>query len=207
MTNKEIIGLHVLTDRELVKPRSLIKVIELAIEGGASVIQLRDKNASDEEMIALGLEILKLTAGRIPLIVNDGVNVARAIGADGVHVGQKDMPAVEVRKIIGKNMILGVSANTVKEAIRAEKDGADYLGVGPVFPTPTKTDADPPIGLRGLLDIRNAVSLPIIAIGGIKIRNAPQVMQIADGIAVISAVLSAKNPLLATQKLSIIIKG
>ncbi len=205
MINKEIIGLHVLTDRQLLEPRSVIEVIAMVIEGGASAIQLRDKNTSDEEMIDLGKKILKLTIGRVPFIVNDRVRVALAIGADGIHVGQKDMPADQVRKLIGPDMILGVSASTIAQAIKAQEDGADYLGVGPIFSTRTKTDADPPIGLDGLSDIRNAVSLPIIAIGGIKKRNAPQVMQFADGIAVISAVLRAGDPLQATRELAIII--
>ena len=205
MSNLEIKGLHVLTDRQLVEPRSVIEVIEMVIEGGATAIQLRDKDASDEEMIALGKKILELTTCRVPFIVNDRVNVALVIGADGVHVGQSDMPAVEVRRLIGPDKILGVSVSTVAQAIKAQKDGADYLGVGPVFPTQTKTDADPPIGLSGLADIRKAVPLPIIAIGGINKKNAGQVMQFADGVAVISAVLSANNPLLATRELAVII--
>ena len=205
MFNAEIKGLHVLTDRKAVESRSLVEVIEQAIQGGASVIQLRDKTSTDEEMTALGKEILKLTTGRALFIVNDRVNVALVIGADGVHVGQSDMPAVEVRRLIGPDKILGVSVSTVAQAIKAQKDGADYLGVGPVFPTQTKTDADPPIGLSGLADIRKAVPLPIIAIGGINKKNAGQVMQFADGVAVISAVLSANNPLLATRELAVII--
>lgn len=205
MIHTEIKGLHVLTDRELVKPRSLIEVIEMVIEGGATAIQLRDKDVSDEEMIALGREILVLTTGKIPLIVNDRVNVALKIGADGVHVGQSDMHADKVRKLIGPNMILGVSASTVAQAIKAQKDGANYLGVGPVFSTQTKTDADPPIGLHGLSNIRNAVSLPIVAIGGINKGNALQAMQFADGIAVISAVLKADNPFQATRELAVIL--
>ena len=205
MTHLEIKGLHVLTDREAAKPRSLGEIIEQAIQGGATVIQLRDKISSDHEMILFGQQILRLTNRKIPLIVNDRIQVALALNAQGVHVGQKDMPADQVRKLIDPNMILGVSVSTVEQARQAESDGANYLGVGPIFPTQTKTDADPPIGPGGLADIRKAVSLPIIAIGGIKKRNVAQVMQFAHGIAVISAVLRAKNPLLATQKLAIII--
>ena len=206
MFNAEIKGLHVLTDRKAVESRSLVEVIEQAIQGGASVIQLRDKTSTDEEMTALGKEILKLTTGRALFIVNDRVNVALAIGANGVHVGQSDMPASKVRKLIGPNkMILGVSVSTVAQAIKAQENGADYLGVGPIFPTPTKTDADPPIGLGGLADIRNAVSLPIIAIGGINRNNARSIMEYADGVAVISAVLRATNPQRAAYELSAII--
>jgi len=161
--------------------------------------------SSDETMIVLGKKILELTAGRVPFIVNDRVNVALAIGADGVHVGQSDMPAVEVRRLIGPDKILGVSVSTAAQAIKAQEDGADYLGVGPVFPTQTKTDADPPIGLSVLAEIRKAVSLPIIAIGGINQSNARKVMQFANGIAVIGAVMSAKDPLQATRNLAIIL--
>lgn len=206
MVNIKIGGLHVLTDRELVKPLSIVEVIKQVINGGATAIQLRDKDISDEEMIALGKKILELTTGRVPLIVNDRVRVALAIGADGVHVGQSDMPASSARKLIGLDMILGVSACTVAQAIKAQKDGADYLGVGPVFPTPTKTDADPPIGLKGLSTIKKAVSIPVVAIGGINAKNAQSAIKIADGIAVISAVMGAENPKKATENLSIIVK-
>ncbi len=204
----EIKGLHVLTDPLLAKPRPIAEVIEQAIKGGAAVIQFRYKTADRQLMITLGGKIRALTAGRVPLIVNDDVYTALAISADGVHVGQKDMPASRVRQLIGPNMILGVSASTIEEAIRAERDGADYLGVGPIFPTSTKIDADPPIGLSGLSDIREAVTFPIIAIGGINKTNARQVMQFADGIAVISAVMTAEDPMTATSELvSIIMKA
>ncbi len=198
-------GLHVLTDREAVKSRSLAEIIQLAIAGGAAAIQLRDKDVEDLSMIKLGEELMKLTKGKVPLIVDDRVEVALAIGADGVHVGQKDMPARAVRKKIGSGKILGVSAHSVREAVQAEEDGADYIGAGPVFPTKTKKDAETPIGLTGLRQIKNAVSIPIIAIGGIKTDNAAVVMEIADGIAVISAVLRATFPLKATQTLVSII--
>jgi len=202
---QNIEGLHILTDRELVKPRSIIEMVALIIGGGVSVIQLRDKEADDETMIRIGREIMQLTRGKIPLIVNDRVNVALEIDAQGVHVGQTDMPAREVRRLIGPNMILGVSASTVEQALKAQADGADYLGVGPVFPTLSKPDADPPIGLSGLAAIKNAVSIPVIAIGGINVNNAEAVAQIADGIAVISAVWQADDSLQATQTLSMII--
>ncbi len=197
----EIKGLHVLTDREIVKPKPLLEVVGLVIKGGVSVIQLRDKNIPKGDMIILGKELRTLTQGKCLLIVNDNVDVALEIGADGVHVGQKDTSAIEARKIIGKNMILGVSASTVAQAKKAQNDGADYLGVGPVFPTSTKTDADPIIGLKGLADIKNTVSIPVIAIGGINVKNAKEVAKIADGIAVVSAIMSAADPQQATREL------
>lgn len=207
MNNTEIKGLHVLTDRDIVKPRSLIEVIKQVIDGGARVIQLRDKTSGDDDMISLGRKILKLTNGNIPLIVNDRVKVAIALNAQGIHVGQSDMPAAQVRKLIGSDMILGVSVLTVDQAIKAQEDGADYIGVGPIFPTSTKADADPPIGMSGLRDIRRIVNIPIIAIGNINKNNARSVMKYANGIAVISAVLGAKNPLEATRELSVIINS
>lgn len=206
MSNSQNIkGLHVLTDRDMVKPRSLIKVIKQVVKGGVSVIQLRDKEVNDNDMIVLGKQIKKLIKGKIPLIVNDRVNVALAIEAEGIHVGQKDMSAINVRKLIDKDMILGVSANTVDQARKAEQDGANYIGAGPVYPTPSKKDADPDIGLSGLKRIKDAVSIPVIAIGGINIENATDVAKIADGVAVISAVLKADNPKQATQELMTII--
>lgn len=207
MSSIEIGNLHVLTDSLAVKPRSLMEVIEQVINGGATVIQLRDKTSNDDQMVALGRELQKLTKGKIPLIVNDKINVALEIDADGVHVGQSDTPASKVRKLIGPNMILGVSTSTVEEAKRAEADGADYLGIGPIFPTHTKTDAVPPIGLENLGRIKAATSIPIIAIGGITHSNAREVMLYADGVAVISAVLRATNPQRATHELSVVINS
>ncbi len=203
---KNIKGLHVLTDREMVKPRTIIEVIEMVIQGGASVIQLRDKNIVQNESIELGKELIRLINGRVPLIVDDNIEVALTIGAQGVHVGQKDMSAKKVRKLIGSHMILGVSAHTVKQAIKAETDNADYIGVGPIYRTESKLDAASPIGLSGLNEIKNAVSIPVIAIGGISIDNAVYVARIADGIAVISVVLKEKDPKKVTQELAEIIK-
>ncbi len=193
--------LYVITDRTLVGKRSLIEIIKQAIEGGTSIIQLRDKTLDDDEMATLGKNIMVLTNGKIPLMVNNRVNVALAIEAQGIHVGQDDMPAKQVRKIVGNTMILGVSANTVSEAKKAELEGADYIGAGPVFQTFTKVDADPVIGLQGLMNIKKSVSIPIVGIGGISSKNAKDVIKIADGIAVISAVMAAKDPQKETQQL------
>jgi thiamine-phosphate diphosphorylase/hydroxyethylthiazole kinase len=199
-------SLYVITDNKSAGRKSIIDVVRQAIQGGATIIQLRDKNASDEEMIIVGKELLKITKREIPLIINDNVKVAIAIGAQGIHVGQKDMPALKAKKMINGSMILGVSANTVREAIMAEKDGADYIGAGPVFPTSTKPDADPAIGLNGLRNIKKAVSIPVVAIGGINSGNAEEVMKIADGMAVVSAIMAADDPERATEELSKIIK-
>jgi len=204
--NYNIFGLHVLTDRVFAYPRQLFEVINLVLSGGASVIQLRDKTASFEEMFSLGKQLKELTADQIPLIINDRIDVALALDASGVHIGQKDIPAKEARKRIGHKMILGVSTSSTEQAIKAQDDGADYLGVGPIFPTMSKMDTDPAIGLSGLKKIKESVKIPVIAIGGISMANASEVMDIADGIAVISAVLKASDPEKAVRDLIQILK-
>jgi thiamine-phosphate pyrophosphorylase len=195
-------------------PPPTIQLTQGLTENGKTFIQLRDKGMSDEAMTSWGLQMRKALDPKIPLIINDRVAVAMAIrdsgieGQIGLHVGQSDTPASEVRRLIGDDMILGVSASTVEQAIQAKKDGADYLGVGPLFPTKNKDDADPPIGLRGLAEIRAAVEdIPIIAIGGINEDNVAAVMRYgANGVAVIGAVLGADDPKLAADTLANIVK-
>ena len=200
-------SLYIITDQKLAGNRSIIQVVQLAITGGATFIQYREKTANTRKMVKQAQVLHKIAIkAKEPFIINDRIDVALAIGAEGVHVGQDDMPAFYVRQLIGPNMILGVSISAVVQAIKAQEDGADYLGVGPIFPTPTKTDANPPIGLKGLLTIKKAVSIPVVAIGGINATNAKEVAKIADGIAVISAVMGAENPKQAAEELSIIIK-
>lgn len=200
-------GLHVITDREIVKPRSLLDVIELAIEGGASVIQLRDKNADTQSSIILGRQLLGLINGRVPLIVDDNLQVALEIGAQGIHVGQSDMPVQSVRKLVGDQMIVGVSASTVEEAINAKQNGAAYIGAGPVFQTKSKADAVPPIHLSGLANIKQVVDIPVIAIGGINGKNVKELKKFSDGVAVISAVLRADDPKQAAHELSMVFRS
>jgi thiamine-phosphate pyrophosphorylase len=160
-------------------------------------------------MIELGQALLEVTrAAGIPLIVNDRVDVALAIGAEGVHIGQDDMPAAIARRLIGPDRILGVSARTVEEAIQAERDGANYLGAGDVFGTPTKPDAGPPIGVEGLRQIVRAVSIPVVAIGGVTPQNAPAAVEAgAVGVAVISAVMGAPDPEAAARQLREVVKA
>lgn len=206
-------GLHVLTDRKRVLERRIImsmnEVIEKAIMGGASVIQLREKFLSDKELIPIAFEIKQIIQGRALFFINDRVLVAKEIGADGVHIGQDDMKAKEARKLIGDKKILGISARSVDEAKRAVDDGAGYIGVGPIFPTNTKTDAKEPMGIRGLMEVRKVVpsSIPLIAIGGITIHTAGAVLKYADGLAVITEVMIADDPRLVALQLSAIIKS
>jgi len=202
--------LHVLTDRKTSRGRSHLQVAEAAIGGGADVLQLRDKEASSGQLYQEALQLRKLTRdAKVPFIVNDRLDIALAVDADGVHVGQSDLPASVVRRILGPGKILGVSVVTVEEAIRAEKDGADYLGVGPVFEARgTKPDTSEPLGVDCIARIRRHCRLPIVAIGGINAENARKVREAgADGVAVISGIVSADDISQATRRLKRILEG
>jgi len=200
--------LYVITDEQLSKGRSHAEIARSAIEGGADVIQLRDKTASSRKLYEDALVIRKITQeSNVIFIVNDRLDIALAVNADGVHVGQKDLPAPVACQLIGKNKILGVSAETLEQAVQAEKDGADYLGVGPIFEArSTKPDAGKPMGLFLLRQVRQTCQVPIIAIGGINLINAREVIQAgADGIAVISAIASSNDVAAAAHELKSIV--
>jgi len=196
--------LYVITDPKASRGRSHLQVAEAAIAGGADVLQLRDKEAESGRLFREALRLRKLTrdAG-IPFIVNDRLDIALAADADGVHVGQADLPASVVRRILGPVRILGVSVETPEEAIHAEKDGADYLGVGPVFEARgTKPDAGRPLGVDRIARIRERCGLPIVAIGGINAENARTVREAgADAAAVVSAIVSADDIAHAVRRL------
>ncbi len=196
-------SLYLVTDRGLSRGRSTLEVVKAAVEGGVSCVQLREKNCSTREFIREARILQEfLHPKNIPLIINDRVDVALTIGADGVHLGQKDMPMGDARKLLGDKLIIGISAETLDDAVTAESEGADYIGVSPVFSTTTKKDLAPPLGLKGIRDIRNKVKLPLVAIGGINPENATEVIQAgADGIAVVSAIVSAKCPTTAAKVL------
>lgn len=202
--------LYVVTDETISRGRSHLQVAEAAIEGGADVLQLRDKGASGGRLYRVAMRLRKLTRdAKIPFIVNDRVDIALAADADGVHVGQVDLPASVVRELIGPGRILGVSVNTVEEAVQAEKDGADYLGVGPVFEARrTKPDAGAPLGVDRIARIRRHCRLPIVAIGGIDAGNAREVREAgADAAAVISAIVAADDIVEAVRRLKGILMG
>jgi thiamine-phosphate pyrophosphorylase len=207
--NVEGLALCVVTDRQAARGRSIVDVVQQAIAGGATMIQLREKIASTREMLDIGRALLTVTRpARIPLIVNDRIDVAIALGAEGVHVGQSDMPAALARQMIGPDTILGVSAEEVQHAIDAERDGADYVGAGDVFGTPTKADACAPIGAEGLSAIVRATRCPVIAIGGINFDNAADAIAAGSvGLAVISAVVSADDPAEASKRLLSIVRN
>jgi thiamine-phosphate pyrophosphorylase len=171
-------------------------------------VQLREKDCSTREFIEQGLTIKKfLKDHSVPLIINDRVDVAQAIKADGVHLGQTDMPLGLAKKILGESMIIGISAESVQNAIEAEKGGANYLGVSPIYATPTKSDTAPALGLEGLKEIRKAVRLPLVGIGGLNTKTAAEVIRNgADGVAVVSAIVAADDPETAAGDLKKIIK-
>jgi thiamine-phosphate pyrophosphorylase len=193
----------VITGRSLSRGKSHLEVARAAIDGGADVIQLRDKDASTKELVEVGLALRNLTGERgVTFIVNDRVDVALTVEADGVHVGQDDMPVAFARKLMGTGKIIGVSVSTVEEALQAEADGADYVAASPVFSTPTKLDAPPPTGLEGLRAIVETIHIPVVAIGGIDEDNVAEVIKAgADGVAVISAVVAAPNVTIAARRL------
>lgn len=196
--------LHVLTDRASSHGRDTLTVATAALDGGATVIQLRDKKATTRTLVEEGLALRALTRERgALLIVNDRIDVALAIEADGAHIGQDDdMPIALARKLLGPDRILGVSAGNLQEARVAITSGADYLGVGPIYATNTKTDAGQPIGLPLLTELANRYNTPLIAIGGIKADNATAALRAgATGIAVITAVVSTENITTATHAL------
>ncbi|MDI6831311.1 MAG: thiamine phosphate synthase [Actinomycetota bacterium] len=199
------LGLYVITCRDPGRGIDHLDVARAALRGGADAVQLRDKEAGGRELLRLAGEVASLVraAGRGCLfLVNDRVDVALACEAHGVHVGQDDLPPAAARRLVGEDMVLGVSAGTVEEALEARAAGADYIGVGPVFATPTKPDAGEPVGIEGLRRIREAVDLPLVAIGGIDASNAARVLEAgADGIAVISAVSAADNMEMAVERL------
>lgn len=192
--DKSAMLLYAVTDRAWVGRQTLYEQVECAIRGGVTCLQLREKEL-DIGSFFEEAEKIKLLCNKsnVPFIVNDNVEIAVKCGADGVHIGQEDMAAAEVRRIIGKDMILGVSAQTVEQAKKAEQDGADYLGVGAVFPTSTKLDAaDVPYDT--LKEICAAVKIPVVAIGGIKRENINKLSGSGiSGIAVVSAIFAAED--------------
>lgn len=189
-------SLYLVTDRSLSTGRTTAEVVASAIKGGVTCVQLREKTCSTREFIdeAASLKPI-LHAHHIPLLINDRVDVALAINADGVHLGQSDMRISDARRILKPHMVVGISAESVEDAVRAENEGADYIGISPVFATGTKTDTATPLGLVGVRQIRRAVKIPLVGIGGINASNSADVISHgADGIAVVSAIVSAESP-------------
>ena len=196
-------SLYLVTDRALARGRMSVEIVREAVAGGATCVQLREKNCGTREFLEEARAFQAALRGTgVPLVVNDRVDVALAVDADGVHLGQQDMALADARRLGPPGWIIGVSAECVEDAIRAEREGADYIGVSPVFATPTKTDTARPLGLEGLRQMRAAVKIPLVAIGGIHAGNAREVIRAgADGLAVVSAIVSADSPREAARQL------
>ena len=199
--------LYLVTDRELSKGRSNLDIVKAAVAGGVTVVQLRDKSASAAELIRQARSMLPfLRAHGVPLIVNDHLDVALAVESDGVHLGQDDMPLAMARRIAGDQLVIGVSAESVDDAVAAADGGADYIGVSPVYVTATKTDTAPALGLEGVRAIRKAVTIPVVGIGGMNALTCADTIRAgADGVAVVSAIVSAAEPELAAKELRAIV--
>ena len=197
-------GLYFVTDRDLCGGKSLDEVVRQSVMGGATCIQLREKDLSTRAFIEEALRIKNiLTPFKVPLIINDRVDVALAVKADGVHVGQDDMPYETARNLMGPGALIGLSVETWADVERAEELDVDYLGVSPVFDTPTKTDTKGSWGLEGLARIKNYSRHPLVAIGGLNSANVKAVIEAgADSIAVVSAICAAADPFMISKDLA-----
>ncbi|MCC6948516.1 MAG: thiamine phosphate synthase [Bradyrhizobiaceae bacterium] len=201
---RNALTLCLVTDRSFLRGTSLTDVVAAAVRGGATSVQLREKEADSREFLELALALKALLDPlHVPLLINDRVDVALAAGADGVHLGQSDLPTKAARELLGPERTIGLSITQVEEARQADTAYADYLGVGPVFATATKPDAAPALGTEGLARVRALSALPLLAIGGIGEGNAHLLPPAgADGIAVVSAIMGAGDPEAAAQRLA-----
>ena len=191
---EEMLRLYAVTDRSWLRGQTLLEQVEKALIGGATLVQLREKELDEDIFMREAVDLARLCHRYgVPLLINDNVEIARRSGADGVHVGQNDMEAAAVRSILGSDMIVGVTAKTVEQALRAQEAGADYLGSGAVFGSSTKMNAKP-MTMELLKSICNAVSIPVVAIGGI---NRENILDLAgtdiDGVAVVSGIFAAAD--------------
>lgn len=202
-------SLYLVTDRDLAGGRPLYQIVETAIRGGVTAVQYREKSTPIRRMIEEALELRDLCRiHRIPFIINDRVDLALALDADGLHVGQDDIPAPLARKLIGPGKILGVSVDNITQVHAAMAEGADYVGASPIFATPTKPDAPQPLGIQGLQEIALVCTLPIVAIGGINRSNAAGILRAgAAGLAVVSAIVAADDVERAARELRQVIES
>lgn len=206
MSNLDL-SLYLVTDRDLSKGRSIEYIVEEAIKGGVTVVQLREKNITSHDFYQLALSLKKLlTPLNIPLIINDRLDIALAVDAEGLHIGQSDLPYEVAREIFGKDKIIGLSVETIEQAREANLLDVHYIGLSPVFSTMTKSDINTPLGLEGIEEIASFTKHKTVAIGGINEENTAQIFNSgANGVAVVSAIVSQDNPREAAQKLRNII--
>lgn len=200
----QALRLYLVTDSALARGRPLTEVVEAAVRGGVRCVQLREKHLPTRDFVAQALALRPLLQQHgVPLVINDRIDVALACQADGVHLGQSDMPVELARRLLPEHVFIGWSVETLEDVARAATLPVDYLGVSPVFATPTKTDTLTPWGLAGLQQVRQSTALPLVAIGGIHVGNAREVLQAgADGLAVVSAICAAANPREAAAELA-----
>ena len=194
--------LYLVTDRTNKTDKEFLNIIEEAIKGGVTVVQIREKDADTLEFYNISKKVKEICSKyNVPLIINDRIDIALAIDADGVHIGQSDMPIKIARKLIGNDKILGISAHNLEEATDAEENGADYLGVGAIFSTSTKKDAND-VSIDTLKEISSNVDIPTVAIGGINLDNVEKLKDTnISGISVVSAIMNAENPKITSENL------
>lgn len=195
--------LYLVTDQSSARGRTLTDVVAAAVQGGVTCVQLREKQLNTRDFFAQAMMLKELLAPHnIPLVINDRIDVALACGAQGVHLGQGDMPVAQARRLLPPDMFIGWSVETMEDVARSASLPVDYLGVSPIHATPTKTDTQTPWGLEGLRQVRSATPLPLVAIGGIHAGNARAVLSAgADGLAVVSALCAAQDPCAAAAAL------
>lgn len=201
--------LYVILDADLVGDRDWKEIVEQILDGGAETLQLRAKKWSVRRMLEAGEKIRDQCRERgVPFLINDRADVAWALEADGVHLGQEDFPLSHARRLLGEERVIGISVDTLEEALAAERLGADYVSLGPIFPTTTKTDAGPVVGLEGLARVRRGIRIPLVAVGGITVDKAGEVLAAgADAVAVAGAVLKAADVRAATAALRAALQG
>jgi thiamine-phosphate pyrophosphorylase len=198
----KISGLYFITDSKLSK-QGIMSDVQQVIEAGCAIVQYREKEKETGEIIAEAKQIAALCKEKnVLFLINDRIDIALAVEADGVHLGQEDMPCAIARKLLGKNKILGLTVHSVAEAVQAEKQGVDYVSVSPIFATETKPDAGKPVGIELIKEIKRAVKVPVVAIGGINEQNLRQVLEAgADAVAIISAIVCNENPGKAAKRI------
>ena len=199
--NPDCLRLYLVTDQSLTRGRPLADVVAAAVQGGVTCVQLREKQSDSRDFLAQAMALKVLLAPHgVPLVINDRIDIALACEAEGVHLGQSDMPVYDARRLLPAKVFIGWSVETAHEVAQSAHLPVDYLGVSPVFATPTKTDTKTPWGLEGLRQVRAATGLPLVAIGGIHTDNAQDVMRAgANGLAVVSALCSAVDPAQAAR--------
>lgn len=199
----QALRLYLVTDQACTGGRTLTDVVAAAVQGGVTCVQLREKQLNSRDFLAQALALKTLLAPhQIPLVINDRIDIALACGAQGVHLGQSDMPVAQARQLLPPEVFIGWSVETMDDVARSASLPVDYLGVSPIHATPTKTDTQPPWGLDGLRQVRAATALPLVAIGGIQARNARDILRAgADGLALVSALCAAADPCAAALEL------